>query len=185
MLRTNGAAAERRGATAPTGARRAAAAGTRRRFRGSPRRAARRLRPRRSDAARETEDAQPRDEGPVHRTLIRAHAAADRKRRARPGRFPPSPFAKPPPLPSSAASVPSAALAVRPFGDGFGNQGGGFKNPQFSAQPGRGQHRTTTGPAQSRQPAAPRRRPGGAPGGAPGGHGGRRNNQRRGNKGPR
>jgi hypothetical protein len=130
-------------------------------------------------AARDNQDEPPRDEGPVHRTLIRAQlpriegdvptrpiptftireaAAAPKFRRFRPKRGP----------------------GGRPFGDGFGNQGGGFKNPQFSAQPGRGPHGQKPG-----QPNRPNQtRPGGAPGSAPGG-GGRRNNARRGNKGPR
>jgi translation initiation factor IF-2 len=132
------------------------------------------------------EDA-PRDEGPVHRTLIRATlpriegevptrpiptftireaAAAPKFRRFRPKRG------------------PGGGGGGRPFGDNFGNQSGGFKNPQFSAQPGgRGPGNNGQKPGGGGQPnrGGNPARPGGAPGG-----GGRRNNSRRGGgKGPR
>jgi hypothetical protein len=137
------------------------------------------------------EDA-PRDEGPVHRTLIRATlpriegevptrpiptftireaAAAPKFRRFRPKRGPGGPGG-------------FGGGGGRPFGDNFGNQGGGFKNPQFSAQPGgRGPGNNGQKPGGGGQPnrGGNPARPGGAPGG-----GGRRNNSRRGSgKGPR
>lgn len=123
------------------------------------------------------QDEGPRDEGPVHRTLIRATlprvegdvpvrpiptftireaAAAPKFRRFRPKRGP---------------------GGGRPMGDDFGNQIGYNKNPQFGAQPGRGQGH---GPKSSQPRSNQQPRPGGSPGG-------RRNNNnpRRNNKGPR
>jgi hypothetical protein len=131
--------------------------------------------------ASEDEDAQPRDEGPVHRTLIRA--TLPRIESDIPAR----------PIPTFTVREAAAAPKFRrfrpkrgpggqPFGDNFGNRAGGFKNPQFSAQPGRGHNQNQQGPPnRGNQP-----RHSGAPGGAPGGGsgGGRHNNQRR-NKGPR
>jgi hypothetical protein len=115
------------------------------------------------------------DEGPVHRTLIRA--TLPRQEGESPAR----------PLPTftirEAATVPKFRRfrpkrggGGRPFGDGFGNQGGGFKNPPFGAHAGRGQ-------GHGQKPGGPNR--GNQQPRAAGAHGGRRNNARRGNKGPR
>jgi hypothetical protein len=138
----------------------------------------------RDAAVDEAEDAQPRDEGPVHRTLIRA--TLPRIESDVPAR----------PIPTFTVREAAAAPKFRrfrpkrgpggqPFGDNFGNRAGGFKNPQFSAaQPGRNHNQKPQGqPNRGNQPRHSGA-PGGAPGGSPGGHGGRRNNQRR-NKGPR
>ncbi len=122
-----------------------------------------------------------RDEGPVHRTLIRATlpriegdvpvrpiptftireaAAAPKFRRFRPKRGP-----------------GGGGGGGRPVGDNFGNQVGFNKNPQY-AQPGRG-HGQGQGPKAGQPRGSQQPRQGG------GAHGGRRNNTHRGNKGPR
>ena len=134
-------------------------------------------------AAREAaEDQAPRDEGPVHRTLIRA--TLPRIESEIPAR----------PIPTF--TVREAALAPKfrrfrpkrgpgggqPLGDNFGNRAGGFKNPQFGAQPGRNHNQKPQGHPNRGNPARHGAPGGGVPGGMPGG--GRRNNQRR-NKGPR
>jgi hypothetical protein len=113
------------------------------------------------------------DEGPVHRTLIRATL--------------PRQEGEPPARPLPTFTIREAATAPkfrrfrpkgsggRPFGEGFGNQGGGFKNPQF-AHSGRGQGHGQKSGGPNRGNQQPR---------AAGAHGARRNNSRRGNKGPR
>jgi hypothetical protein len=119
---------------------------------------------------------EPADEGPVHRTLIRA--TLPRQEGDVPARpIPTFTIREAAAAPKFRRFRPKRGPGGRPFGEGFGGgQGGGFKNPQFSAQPGRGHsHNQRSGPPnRGNQP-----RPGGVQGGR------RNNNARRGNKGPR
>lgn len=130
------------------------------------------------------DDGQPRDEGPVHRTLIRA--TLPRIESEVPAR----------PIPTFTVREAAQAPKFRrfrpkrgpgggqPFGvsDNFGNRAGGFKNPQFSAQPGRNHNQKPQGGHPNRGNQTRQQGAHGVPGGQP--FGGRRNNQRR-NKGPR
>jgi hypothetical protein len=115
----------------------------------------------------------PADEGPVHRALIRATLPRiEGEAPARP--IPTFTIREAAAAPKFRRFRPKRGPGGRPFGEGFGGQGG-FKNPQLMAQPGRGHgHGQKSGqPNRGNQT-----RPGGQPGG-------RRNNSRRGNKGPR
>jgi hypothetical protein len=137
----------------------------------------------RAPAADEGEEAPPRDEGPVHRTLIRATLPRiESEAPARP--IPTFTVREAAAAPKFRRFRPKRGPGGQPFGDNFGNRAGGFKNPQFGAQPGRGHNQKQQGHPNRGNQARHGAHGGGVPGGMPGGAGGRRNNQRR-NKGPR